>query len=231
MLRTIATCVLVSALACAPQVVFGASAAAEVTSLKGSANAISRAQVSRALRTGASVFEGERVQTGDGSAISLRFADGTKFDLGADAMLKVDEFKYGKEVEEDSIATSILKGAFRFVSGLIAKRRKRSMSVFLPVVTIGIRGTTVAGEATATSATVILLESEEPQDTPPEIEVSNQFGSVTIDQPGFGTDVPDQFSPPSPPRRMRLNTINNIVRSLQTIQRIRIPNVPRMRRP
>jgi len=96
------------------------------------------------------------------------------------------------------------------------------MNVDTAVATIGIRGTNVIGKADATSATIILVESEDTS-RKSAIEVSNSFGTVTIDEPGYGTEIPDQYSPPSPPRRMRLQTINNLMRSMQSIQRINMP--------
>jgi hypothetical protein len=30
------------------------------------------------------------------------------------------------------------------------------------------------------------------------IDVSNSYGTATIDKPGYGTEIPDEFSPPSP---------------------------------
>lgn len=204
-----------------------ATAAGEVQTLEGTARAFTERGMARALREGAAVFSGEELRTDENSRISVKFRDGTRFELGEDSTMKVDRFVYG-EGERDTIATRVVKGVFRFVSGLIAKRKPRSMSVFLPVVTIGIRGTNVGGEVTETTATVVLLEPEE-EDGPTAIEVSNQFGTVTIDEPGFGTDVPDQFSPPSPPRRMQLRTIQNLIRSINTIQRIRVPR-PMIRR-
>jgi hypothetical protein len=198
-----------------------ATPAGQVVSLSGRVQAVSERGVARSLNEGLGVFSGEEIRTGDDSNVSLRFRDGSKFELGEESTMQVDRFVY-EQGADDAITTRIIKGAFRFVSGLIARRQPRSMSVLLPVVTIGIRGTNVAGEATATTATVILLEPEE-ADTSTAIEVSNQFGSVTIDEPGFGTDVPDAQSPPSPPRRMQLRTIQNIIRNIQTIQRIRVP--------
>ena len=96
------------------------------------------------------------------------------------------------------------------------------MRVETVVATIGIRGTNVIGEVDATSATIILLE---PEDTSRKtaIEVSNSYGTVKIDKPGYGTEIPDEFSPPSPPRRMPLQTINNLMRFMQSIQRINLP--------
>ncbi len=96
------------------------------------------------------------------------------------------------------------------------------MSVDTAVATIGIRGTNVIGKADATSATIILVEPEDAS-LNTAIEVSNSFGTVTIDEPGYGTEIPDEFSRPSPPRRMRLQKINNLMRSMQSMQRINMP--------
>jgi hypothetical protein len=47
------------------------------------------------------------------------------------------------------------------------------------------------------------------------IVVENKFGSVVIDKPGYGTEIPDEKSPPSPVKRMQLRTIENLQRSLR----------------
>ena len=148
--------------------------------------------------------------------------DDSLFELGEDAKLLASKFVYKKDVEEDSVSIKILKGTFRFVTGLIAKKKPESMEVETSVATIGIRGTHVVGEADATSATIILME---PKDSTRKtaIVVSNNYGTVTVDEPGYGTEVPDEFSPPSPPRRMRLQTINNLTRSIQSSQRVNLP--------
>jgi len=46
--------------------------------------------------------------------------------------------------------------------------------------------------------------------------VENKFGSVVIDKPGYGTEIPDEKSPPSPVKRMQLRTIDNLLRALRT---------------
>ena len=48
------------------------------------------------------------------------------------------------------------------------------------------------------------------------IVVENKFGSVVIDQPGFGTEIPDEKSPPSPVRRMQLRTLDNLLRVIRS---------------
>ncbi len=200
---------------------------AKIKAIEGQAWASQPGLAQRTLTTRSVVYENDLIHTAEKSSLSLLFKDDTKFDLGPNTDLKITKFSYKKPANEDGIATKILKGSCRFISGLIAKKEPRAMKVSTTVATIGIRGTHVAAEVETTSARIVLME---PEDTSREtaIEVSNDFGSVTIDEPGYGTEIPDEFSPPSPPRRMRLQTITNLIRSMQSIQRI---NTPRPRVP
>ena len=182
----------------------------------------------RQLEEGSPFYVNDLLITEADSNIQVRFQDDTKFYMGEEAQLLIQDFIYKKPERENSFSAKILKGTFRFISGLIASARPDSMEVQTSVATIGIRGTHVVGEADSTSATIILMEPEgEDRDT--SILVANEYGSVVIDKPGYGTEIPDQYSPPSPPRRMRLQTIDNIMRSMQSIQRVNIPR-PRMPR-
>jgi hypothetical protein len=207
--------------------VLAATTAGQVETVKGTASAQSGTEAARTLEKGAAFFVNDLIRTESNSAAKLKFADDTVFFLGEESELSVEKFSYQDPSQENSLSSRIVKGTFRFVSGLIASEKPDAMEINTSVATIGIRGTNVAGKADATSATVILLEPEgDPK--PTSIVVANQYGSVQISQPGYGTEVPDQFSPPSPPRRMRLETVNSIMRSIQSIQRINIPQ-PRMR--
>ena len=99
------------------------------------------------------------------------------------------------------------------------------MRITVAVATIGIRGTHFEGEVTErqekggktvdASAKIALLEPEG-SDAGNAIVVENKFGSVVIDKPGFGTEIPDEKSPPSPVKRMQLRTIDNLLRGVRT---------------
>lgn len=168
------------------------------------------------------VYPGDRLETGQKSNLYLRFRDDTRFALGPGASMTVDAYD-DRENAVTAFATSILRGAFRFVSGLLAKEKPRGYRVRVTVGTIGVRGTAVAGEVSPrretddgiveASARVMLLEDE--QGDASAIEVFNDFGSVVIDQPGFGTEIADESSPPSPARRMQLRSINNLLRAIR----------------
>jgi len=198
------------------------AAVGEVTDLAGEVTAQRGDEPARSLSAGDAVYENDTVTTAAKAKIEIRFRDDTVFNLGPESSFAVESYAYEPEAEEEPGFTArVLKGTFRFVTGLVARDKPDSFKVNTAVATIGIRGTHVVGEAGATSATVILMAEED--GSVGAINVSNEYGAVDIDQPGYGTEVPDEFSPPSPPRRMRMNTIENITRSLQSIQRMNVP--------
>ena len=211
-----------------PIVSLAADLAGHVDAIKGTAWAQSPGEAPRKLEKGSPFYVGDRVYTESRSSVKLLFEDDTKFFIGAESEMNIDTFVYRNTEQPNSFSSRILKGTFRFVTGLIAHEEPESMEVETAVATIGVRGTNVVGEADLTSATIILMEPEDDISRRSAIVVFNEYGSVDIDEPGYGTEIPDQFSPPSPPRRMRLQTINNIMRSMQSIQRINVPR-PRIR--
>ena len=180
----------------------------------------------RKLVAGDPVFAGERIRTGAGTVLQIEFTDKSRFVLGPNSEFEVGRYSYASGgAAEDAFHSRFIKGAFRFVTGLIARSQKKSMTVSVAVATIGIRGTHVEGEVTDrqekggqtvdASAKVVLLEPEG-SDTGSAIVVENKFGSVVIDKPGYGTEIPDEKSPPSPVKRMQLRTIDNLLRAIRT---------------
>ena len=107
------------------------------------------------------------------------------------------------------------------------------MNVQITTATIGVRGTHVAGEVfprtevngviTEASAVVTLLEDEEGRDT--SILVSNDYGSVIVDEPGYGTEIPDEHSPPGAVRRIQLRSVENLMRVIRNTTRNATPKL------
>lgn len=191
----------------------------------------------RKLNVGDDVYSGEHVWTDKRTTVDIKFADKSRFSLGPNTEFVIEKFKYNKGAKEDAFHSRIVKGIFRFVSGLIAHARGRDMQVRTRVATIGIRGTHVQGEVTDreekdgktvdASAKIVLLEPEE-AGKKTSIVVSNEYGSVVIDKPGYGTEIPDEKSPPSPVRKMQLRTIENVLRALRSSMRQSGTARPRM---
>jgi hypothetical protein len=177
----------------------------------------------RKLAVGDPVFAGERIRTGASTVLHIEFTDKSRFTLGPNTEFEVEQYRSAGSSDE-AFHSRVFKGAFRFVSGLIA-HGKDKMRVRTPVVTIGVRGTHVEAEVTErqekdgktvdASAKVMLLEPEGSNKNT-SIVAENKFGSVVIDKPGYGTVIPDEKSAPSPVQRMQLRTIDNLQRSLRT---------------
>jgi hypothetical protein len=206
-----------------------AIAAGRVESLSGTVEAIAPSGAVRKLSRDAPISSGEEIRVSANARVSLRFDDATRMELGPRSRAVLDNINYVEaDAEKDSFATRILNGTFRVVTGLIGKRKPRQVAVSTVVATIGVRGTHFAGEVDgeAQSAKVILLAQED-TNAPNAVEVKNDFGSVVIDQPGYGTEIPDAQSPPSPVRKMELRTIQNLLRVMRSSHRISAPRIPR----
>ena len=145
------------------------------------------------LREGDPIFQGDVVETGIDATVNLIFVDDTTFTLGGDARLAIDEMIYNPATESGTSSLSILKGAFVFVSGQIAHSDYTQMKINTPVATIGIRGTTVAGDVKAPG------ERSQFTVVDGEIDVSTRVASVTLRDEYATTYVESFDSAPTEP--------------------------------
>jgi len=199
---------------------------ATVTELDGRAFAFEAGRSSRRLAKGDGVGQKARIVTAKNAALTLVFTDETELVLGSETTIRLDDYEFDPNAVADHepiFSTAILSGVVRAVTGLIAKRRPTSVRFGVNVATIGVRGTHFTAEVQGSSALIILL-AQAAGGGANAIDVSNQYGTVEIDQTGYGTEIPDANSPPSPPRKMRTtNTMSRILRSTLTTGRVRIP--------
>lgn len=84
------------------------------------------------------VYAEETVSTDGGGSTALRFADGTKLQVGANSTVVLDRFVYDPESGVGEAVLSFSKGVFRFVSGEL---REEAMRLETPSATLTIRGT------------------------------------------------------------------------------------------
>ncbi len=126
------------------------SAAAEaigrVAAVSGNATVV-RNGVAITLNAGDVILKGDVLQTGSGSTLGVTFADGTTFNLTADARLVVNEFVYDPNGSANATVINLVQGAASFVAGQIAKTG--DMKVGTPVATMGIRGTAMVLDISA----------------------------------------------------------------------------------
>jgi len=128
----------------------------------------------RALNEGAELFAEETVETGNGARARLRFLDDSTLTMSENASVALDTFVF--DANTNSIVT-VSKGALRFVGNTFG--RGRTVSIRTPVATIGIRGTDFWAGPIEGAFGVVLLEGV--------VEVSNNGGTIVLDEPGEGT--------------------------------------------
>ena len=168
-----------------------------------------------AVTSGTKIFLGDEIEVASGGRMQIMLLDETVFTLGSGARLTIDEFVYDPAQQSGSMTTNITKGAFRFVSGKLAKSSPKAMKVNLPSASLSIRGTQVAGIVEDDGSGQVVLVGPGPNAFGASlgaITVTNQFGSVDLTRPNFATSFsPDQ--PPETPELASPDTIQQIEQS------------------
>jgi len=126
------------------------------------------------LAPGMELRGGDEVKTGAGSRIYIKLAEGSLVKLGENASLKLLDL----QPERGGLfraALNVLEGAFRFTTDILAKERRREVSIRVATVTAGIRGTDLWGKSMPERQIVCLIEGK--------IEVGAEGEApVTMDQ-------------------------------------------------
>ena len=140
---------------------------------------------------GTELLQGDMITTsGDGKA-GIAMIDDSRFSLGAKASMKLDEMTFNDTTKTGSMTASVVKGAFMFVTGSIAKTPgdEPRMKVRTSSATIAVRGTEVAGDvqANGTESKFTLLPN--PDGHKSFAKISNAAGTTTIDQPNQTVNI------------------------------------------
>lgn len=115
----------------------------------------------QALEPGMSLADGDRLLTGNQARVLLRLADGSHVKLGENAEFYLASIDAPTQAESTfKAAFNVVKGAFRFTTGLINRYKNREVSTQIRAVTIGIRGTDVWGKSEPERDFVVLLEGQ-----------------------------------------------------------------------
>ncbi|MGH8738454.1 MAG: SPOR domain-containing protein [Burkholderiales bacterium] len=127
------------------------------------------------LAPGMALIAGDQVSTGADSRLLVRLAEGSRVKLGANATLAITELQPNRNGLFRA-ALHVLEGAFRFTTAVLAKARRRDVSITLNTVTAGIRGTDLWGRSTEDKQIVCLIEGKI------EVKPDNE-GAITMDRP------------------------------------------------
>ncbi|MCP4781552.1 MAG: FecR domain-containing protein [Hyphomicrobium sp.] len=92
----------------------------------------------RRLETGDDVRQDELIEVSAEGTGEIRLRDDTKLALGPGSQLLLDEFVYNPELSGGAIVLNLVKGTFRFITGIAAKP---AYVIRTPTASITVRGT------------------------------------------------------------------------------------------
>ncbi|MGQ5522617.1 FecR domain-containing protein [Chitinimonas sp. PSY-7] len=118
------------------------------------------------------------IHTGRGARVLLKLPEGSQVKLGEEAVFRMDNLNLsdGRTTPFTGVL-NVLKGAFRFTTGLLGKPRKREVDVRIATITAGIRGTDIWGKADAEKDVICLLEGST------SVRRDGESAVHTLDQP------------------------------------------------
>lgn len=143
----------------------------------------------RPLALGDKIYQGDLVSSGEDAAIRIIFADGSNLSLGEESDIVIDEFIYDPSASLGKFGLEIIEGVFVFVSGAIAEENPDGVLVTTPTASLGIRGTTVAGRVSSEDLGTTISLLEDTDGSTGQVVVTNEAGSVILDQPNSTTHV------------------------------------------
>jgi hypothetical protein len=108
------------------------------------------------VASGEDVVMGDAVSTRARSRLQIMLLDQTAITMGENAALVIDEFVYDPDGADSALSASVAQGAFRLVTGGVARNNPDGTKVKLPGAVLTIRGTTTEGDCDSTGCIVAL---------------------------------------------------------------------------
>ena len=199
---------------------YGASVGS-ITNLTNAVPQIQREKTSLAAPKGTGVEMNDAIKTTAGKA-DITFVDQTKVEVNENSKLVIDDFVYDpKSKSGGKLGLKFAQGTVRYASGAIAHNNPGAVNINTPAATIAVRGTDFTSTVDEFGeSTIILLPScpDDYKDVETDcktgvIDVYNDAGMVTLDQPFQGTKVANRNSPPAKPVVLNLTAdqISNLL--------------------
>jgi len=156
------------------------------------------------LSVGASIVHKERIHTSPTGTVQLRFVDKSTLSISPNSNILIDEYVYNPNAGTGHMTTTLVKGALRFVGGLLS--HEGDATITTPSAAVGIRG-----------GTATIMEG------PEGARIINHFGVITVQngtattvirRPGFAVTVPGWDRPIGEPERVTEAEITHYLRLL-----------------
>jgi len=116
---------------------------AEIARIKRSVGtaSVERGQDKLTPTPGFQLLAGDTLVTGKNGQLSLTFIDDTRFSVGPNSRISVDQFDYDRKNQTGKFVTRVNRGSLAIVSGQIAHSKRDAMKVRTPTSLLGVRGT------------------------------------------------------------------------------------------
>ncbi len=198
-----------------------ASRVGVIAAVRGTVKMDRKGQAGVIVKSGQPVYLNDEISTDDKGNLQVLLLDETIFTIGPNSTIVIDQFIYDPSTQNGQINAKVVKGAFRFVTGKIARKKPADMKVELPAGSIGVRGTIVAGHADGMKSTVVLLGPGSKNNSNSrigQITLSNEVGGenkqVTVTRPGYGSVIDGPGSGPSPAFEIPAAELDSLMGSL-----------------
>lgn len=161
----------------------------------------------------ASVNMNDAIVTGL-SSIQLRFQDNTTAAVTENSRFVIDDFVYDPNRGAGRLNVRVSMGTVRYVSGQIARNNQQSVQVNTPTAVIGVRGTDFFMTVDESGQSLVVLVpscNQQGNCYTGRISVTNDGGTVEMDQPFHATYVPSAAVAPTQPVQLSISIsdINN----------------------
>ena len=149
------------------------------------------------------------LNTGNGR-MKVEFLDDSNLRLTEHSRVKIDEVIYDPNPSKSKMVMKFAMGTARFTSGMSANMNKANITIETPTAQIGIRGTDFTTTIDELGRSLIILLPDANGDSSGEITVTNEGGTVTLNQAFQATMVSTISSAPVKPVQLTDVTVAQI---------------------
>jgi len=135
------------------------------------------------------LYKDDRILTGRSSSVEIKLIDGSLVNVGELGDVSLLDLVFDPIKKDGFIDLKIATGAFRMISGNIAKLGPDLMKLELPAATIGIRGTSLVGKASKLGVENFVILVPDPNGYIGELVVQNTEGIVVLRKANEGVTM------------------------------------------
>ena len=135
------------------------------------------------------LYKNDRIVTKKKSSLEIKLVDNSFVNIGELSNLEMVDLVYDPIKKDGYIDLKIVTGAFRMISGNIAKLGPDLMKLDLPTATVGIRGTSIVGKASKLGVENFVILVPDPNGYIGELVVQNTEGIVVLRKANEGVTM------------------------------------------